>query len=70
MCRTTQIVIFEKPKGNKGAKVMSVVLWPSGFSILPNDGGLEEQSYITMRLFQAFLSGERSGVSRMISKRA
>lgn len=64
------MVIFEKPKGKKGEKQITTVVWPTGFSLLPEEGGVDTQNYHTMRLLNAFLNGERAGVARNMAKKA
>ena len=69
MCRTVQLSVVKRGKGSgKDAREEQVlVYWPQGFSILPDPGGLNNQGYLTMRLFAAFLSGEREGVLRKVT---
>jgi hypothetical protein len=68
VCRTIQIVVVKRSKGSgKDAREEQVlVYWPQGFSILPEPGGLNNQSYYDVRLFSAFLAGEREGVMRKL----
>ncbi len=69
LCRTTQLVIFRKPTGKSdGSEKIVTVMWPTGFSMLPLAGGFEDQSYLQMKMFAAFLRGEQRGQSRMMSK--
>jgi hypothetical protein len=69
VCRSTQLTIFRKPTGKSdGSERLVTVLWPMGFSILPREGGLDDQSFITARLFTAFLHGEQRGISRSMAK--
>lgn len=37
--------------------------------MLPNGGGLGNQSYLTMKVFNAFLLGEREGVFKQLSSK-
>jgi hypothetical protein len=67
LCRTTQLVVFRKPLKGGQEKLVSVV-WPTGFSILPQAGGLDDQSYLVTRLFAACLRGEQEGVARLMKK--
>lgn len=69
MCRTVQLTAIKRGKGSgKDAKEEQVlVYWPQGFSILPEPGGLNNQGYFSMRMFAAFLSGEREGVLRKLT---
>lgn len=70
MCRTTQLVVYRKPVPGKkdGSEKTVVVVWPTGFSQLPKAGGIEDQDYLTVRLFSACLRGEQQGTSRTMAK--
>lgn len=71
LCRAVSLVFVETTKGEgKGAKTFNVpVYWPSSLAQLPNSGGISNQSYYDMRIFGAFLRGERQGVLRKLSTR-
>ena len=69
LCRITQLVVFRVPQGSKGGERTVIVVWPQGLNVLPNDGGLNGQNFLTTRLFNAFLNGERAGVSKTMSKK-
>lgn len=70
LCRTLEFVVFEKPTGKKdGSKQLTTMLWPTGLSVLPQEGGVDDQSYIMMRLFSAALRGEREGAARAMKRR-
>lgn len=67
LCRTTVFHTLRKPTGKKdGSEKLVMVIWPSGFSILPNPGGLNDQSYIVAKLFAAFRRGEEQGQLRSV----
>lgn len=66
--RSSQFVVFEKPKGRDGSKKLVSTLWPTGILHWPRDGGTENQSFLTFRLFTAFQAGEQSGAQRMLDK--
>ena len=71
LCRTTQILVFRKPdkmNTKEGAEKIVTVVWPSGFSCWPRAGGVDNQDYITTRLFAAALRGEQKGASRIMSR--
>lgn len=69
MCRSTQLVVFRKPTGKKdGSEKIVTVVWPTGFTSYPQRGGLEDQSYLTVRLFAAALRGEQQGAGRLMAK--
>jgi hypothetical protein len=69
MCRETQLIIFEKPTGKKdGSKILSQVIWPTGFSFLPS-GHFESEDYMLTRYFMGFLRGEREGALAMVAKK-
>jgi len=44
------------------------VPWTVGLGQLPLEGGIDDQSYIEMRMFRAFLEGERYGQLWLIRK--
>lgn len=67
MCRAQQFVHFRRPDQGGKERLVSVI-FTTGFSILPREGGLEDQDYITVRLFAAFLRGEREGQIRMMQR--
>jgi len=67
-CRTVELVIYRKPTDKKGGEKVASVLWPTGFSILPNEGGWDDQPYLITRMFLAALHAERRGCSRMMQK--
>jgi hypothetical protein len=69
LCRSTQLVVFRKPTGKKdGSEKLVTVVWPTGFTQYPAAGGLEDQSYLTTRLFAACLRGEQAGCARLMAK--
>ena len=69
LCRETQFFSFRRPTGRKdGSEKIVTVLWPTGFSMLPNQGGLEDQSYFTMKIFAAFRRGEEQGQIRAMMR--
>lgn len=68
LCRQTQLVIFRKPTKKAGEEKIVTVLWPTGFSTLPNEGGWDQQDYLTTRLFAAALRGEQKGVARNMAR--
>ncbi len=69
ICREVQFFSFRRPTGRKdGSEKQVTVLWPTGFSILPRPGGLENQDYFTMRLFAAFRRGEEQGQIRSMMR--
>ena len=68
LCRQTQLMIFRKPTKKSGEEKIVTVLWPTGFSTLPDEGGWNQQDYLTTRLFAAALRGEQRGVARNMSK--
>lgn len=69
LCRQKQFVIFKKPADRTGKKEKFVAVeYPVGFSALPSPGGMENQPYRKMRIFGAFLRGERRGCGKAMSK--
>lgn len=70
LCRTKQFVSFEKPTGRSdGSKKLVLAEYPTGFARYPREGGLDEQDYYTMKIFHAFLRGERQGVAQVMSQK-
>lgn len=65
-CRSLQWVTFRKPDG-KNEKIVQAA-WPSGFSTTPFDGGWADQPYFYLKIFCAFLAGEREGVIENMNK--
>ena len=68
LCRSTQLIIFKKPTKKRGEEKIVTVVWPTGFTALPSEGGWNEQDYVTTRLFAAALRGEQRGVARNMQK--
>lgn len=69
LCRQTHFFIFRKPTGKSdGSERLVSVVWPMGFSTWPNAGGLNDQTYLTIRLFGAFLRGEQQGQVRQMQR--
>lgn len=67
LCRSQQFVHFRKPEQGGREKLVSVI-FTTGLSLLPEEGGVEDQSYVTMRIFAAFLRGEREGQLRTMQR--
>jgi hypothetical protein len=57
-CRSQSIVTYEKSKGKD--TVQMIVPFPTGFSSLPEAGGIADQSQWLMSLFELFLVAERN----------
>lgn len=69
LCRSTQLVVYRKPvRGKQGDEKLVVIVWPTGFTQFPKKGGLEDQDYLTVRLFSACLRGEQQGTARTMAK--
>lgn len=69
MCRKTQLEIFRKPpKSKREGESLCTVVWPTGYTF-PNEGGLENQNYMEMRLFAAALAGEQDAAAQQIKQR-
>jgi hypothetical protein len=69
MCRQQELHIYEKPKGNKGDKVLSTVVYPIGYSFLPREGSLDDQDFLLMRYFKGFRQGEMQGAAKLMAKK-
>jgi len=67
LCRAQQFVHFRRPEQGGKERLVSVV-FTTGLAVLPGEGGLEDQDYVTVRLFSAFLRGEREGQIRMMQR--
>lgn len=66
VCRGQQLLHLELPKNKK--TVHKIVVWPSGFNLLPAAGGLDDQGVTTMFFFEAFFAEERAHAQRELSK--
>jgi hypothetical protein len=67
-CRGQQIYSMEKAKkGGKGS-VIQVIIWPTGYNMLPDGGPLLEQSHRLMSFFDIFLNEERSNAMETLNK--
>ena len=64
LCRNQSFVTFERPEGQKGEKRLILSPWTTGFTMLPKAGGLDDQDYFDMAIFNAFLQGEQQGQLR------
>ena len=69
LCRNVILQVVRMPvKGDKkGAEKIIILHWPTGFNQLPEEGGLNDQEWYTIRIFSAFLRGEQSGVLRQLA---
>ena len=68
LCRTVQWVHFiHRSKDGKKEQPINVT-YPVGIATWPREGGLLNQSYLYVKIFRAFLEGEREGVLRKIDK--
>jgi hypothetical protein len=50
---------YETGQGKQRKTVVKVVAWPTGYTVLPYDGGVLDQPYRLMEWFDAFMSGEK-----------
>lgn len=67
LCRQQEILVFRRPeKGNKERQITAI--WTTGFAQLPDAGGVRDQGFLTIRVFSAFLEGERQGQLRRMQK--
>lgn len=67
LCRAQQFVHFRRPEQGGKERLVSVI-FTTGLSVLPTEGGVDDQSYVTMRIFAAFLRGEREGQLRLMQR--
>lgn len=61
-CRVSQLFSLESTKGSgrQMQRVIKVVSLPSGYGILPWDGGLMDQPYRMWEFFEIFFNTERA----------
>jgi hypothetical protein len=70
LCRVKQFVIFKRPKKfSKTKEEFCVIEYPTGLGLLPHPGGVADQNYMKMRIFAAFLRGERMGCGRILANK-
>ena len=50
---------FEFKQYGGGFGATKILFFPTGFSVLPRAGGLDDQPFMLMEYFFAFLDGER-----------
>lgn len=67
LCRAQQFVHFRRPEQGGKEKLVSVI-FTTGLSLLPQEGGVEDQNYLWIRIFAAFLRGEREGQLRTMQR--
>lgn len=67
LCRQQEFVTFRRPEQG-GRERQITVPWTTGLSLLPDRGGVRDQDYLTMRVFQSFMEGERHGQIRRMSR--
>lgn len=65
MCRAEQVLTVRVTKGKKSEQ--RLLVWPSGYSVLPETGGLLDQPNKLMELFDVFMSGERIAAVKRFS---
>lgn len=66
VCRNQVFVTYRKPDGKDERQV--VVPFTTGLNFLPNAGGLNDQNYITARIFAAFLRGDQQASIRLMNR--
>lgn len=66
LCREQQMNIFYKKemKGTKSVERLIIFPYTTGLAHLPGPGGLHDQDFLVMRMFNGFLEGERRGQLR------
>ena len=68
MFRPTQFVHFVH-KSSDGKKEYPIIIqWPQNFSTLPSGKTIEEEGFLTVIIYDAFLEGEREGTLRRMQK--
>lgn len=68
VCRNQVFVTFRKPDGRKGEERQVVVPFTTGLNFLPDSGGLNDQNFITSRIFAAFLRGDQQASIRLMNR--
>lgn len=58
VCRTQQVVTYQKTKGKETVQVLAP--FTTGLSVLPDGGGYLDQSNWLMDVFEHFMAGERN----------
>lgn len=66
-CREQQIVTYSTQKG-KDKTIQHVRPFTTGWSALPEAGGILDQPHRLMTFLEIFLSGEREGFFKELSK--
>lgn len=56
-CRAQTVVPYQTSKGKDTIQRLSP--WTTGYAVLPEDGGMLDQPYRLMELFDSFMDGER-----------
>jgi hypothetical protein len=59
-CRQQQVVVYQQNKG-KDKTVQVVASYTTGYSVLPDEGGVLDQPHRIMAFFDAFMFGDRNG---------
>lgn len=69
-CRTTQMFSLEGTKGSgkQQMRTIKVVQMPTGYSVLPYEGGVMDQPYRMMAYFDIFFHVERDEAFKNLSK--
>jgi hypothetical protein len=52
------VVVQERGSGRSAQRITKILPRPSGYSVLPSEGGLLDQSYRLMTFFDMFRLGE------------
>lgn len=69
-CRNEQLFTVDVTKGSgKEQKTFTKILpYPTGYSVLPEPGGILDQPYRLIEFFEIFLRAERRVAFRIINK--
>ena len=68
MCRTTELVIYEKPINRDGDKKVAPIIYPTGIGTWPRAGGIYDQDYVESKVLYAFLRGDQTGTQKFMNK--
>jgi len=68
-CRMTQLIQTEHSKGSgkSATRVLKMTSFPTGFGVLPYDGGIYDQPYRMMEFFEIFFASERNEAIRNLN---
>jgi hypothetical protein len=60
LCRAQTVIVYSESKG-KDKTVQKIRPYTTGFGILPDEGGLQDQNHRLLSFMEIFLNGEHDG---------